>query len=119
MQLLTFFARREPSLPRDPDPIIPRRGYAARRMDVVLYRDQAASRSVGCYRWNLSSRPTRHSRHVMHNCFRYAMQWLDDLVFESDAGLIAHRELHLRLWPAGRVVPVSDANGERALLPIL
>lgn len=55
----------------------------------------------------------------MHNCFRYAVQWLDDLVFDSDAGLIAHRERHLRLWPGARVFPVSGVNGERALVAIL
>lgn len=119
MQLLTLYARREPSPLRELSPITPQRRHPARWMDVVLYRDQAASRQAGYYPWYLTSVPTRRSTHVMHNCFRYALQWLDDLSFDSNADLIAHREAHLRFWPGARVVPVCDVNGQRALAVLL
>ena len=73
-QLLTLFARYEPTT----DPVA--RAYLPAQQldkarDVQIYRDDACTQPAARYRFG-STRPTRSSRTVMHNCFRYALTWL-------------------------------------------
>ena len=72
--LLTLFARYEPTT----DPVckayLPAAQLKSAR-DVQLYRDNACTQPAARYGYGMT-RPTRSSRTVMHNCFRFALTWL-------------------------------------------
>lgn len=70
MELLTLFGRREPTT----DPVA--RAYGLSNLsDVVLYKDPQCTRPVARYHCDHSKKPTRRNKYVMHNCFRYRLQW--------------------------------------------
>jgi hypothetical protein len=48
------------------------------KLDVVLYHDQACTYLAARHPWYFSTKPTRRSKTVMHNCFRYLLVWLSD-----------------------------------------
>lgn len=48
-----------------------------RHFDVVTYRDQAATQRLGRYPWHYKSKPDKRRKHIMHNCQRYPLQWLE------------------------------------------
>lgn len=78
MHLLTLFARSEPTT----DPVCLRYLSSARlatATDVQLYYDPNCTKPAARYRFGMT-RPHRNSRTVMHNCFRYALQWLPAMV---------------------------------------
>lgn len=87
-------------------------------MDRVLYREPTATEQVGFYPWYYASGPNRRSTKVMHNCWLYELEWLDDLVFSSDE----EQRKHLASLPvlSGRVrmKEVSDVHGNRAFLAL-
>ncbi len=64
-----LFARREPD--RD----YARYGYS----QVALYAPGKIL-PVAVYPFHFESRPTRKQTRVMHNCFRYDLEWLPDLI---------------------------------------
>lgn len=49
----------------------------------------------------------------MYNGYRYCLQWLDDLSFESTAAMVLHRDEARGHRPGRRVVGVKDVNGQR------
>lgn len=71
MELLTLYGRREATT----DPVSVAHG-CGHRQDVVLYRDRACTMPVARYGWHLSNKPARRKKTVMHNCFRYRLQWV-------------------------------------------
>ena len=52
-----------------------KRGFFG-KLDTVIYKDAECTEQVVRYGWFSSSRPTRKSKTVMHNCFTYALTWL-------------------------------------------
>lgn len=70
-QLLTLFARREPTADR----VAIQQGLAHKE-DVVLYEDRECTKPKGRYSWDRSGRPRRNSKTVMLNCFRWNLQWV-------------------------------------------
>ena len=113
-KLLNLYIRREPNALRNSGPLVGTRSAAH---DLVLYRDQDATQQAGCYPWHGQSKPNRRSKRVMHNCWPFALVWLDDLKFESEQALQAHRtRMNLHLPPGTRSFPVTDSNGVKLLL---
>lgn len=76
-QLLTLFARHEPTT----DPICKQYlppALLTKATDVQLYRDSACTQPAARYRFGMT-RPTRSYKTVMHNCWRFALEWLPPL----------------------------------------
>jgi len=116
MHRLTLCARREPALlwEKFPAPGVERRRATA--CDVVLYRDQAATQECRWHPWyRPAGKHNRRSTTVMHNRFRFSLQWLDDLSFESTAAMLAYRTTARPHRPCPRVVDITDVNGLIAL----
>lgn len=71
MHRLTLYARREPTT----DPVSVACGCGHRK-DVVLYKDANCTTPAVRYRWDLSNTPRKRNKTVMHNCFRFRLQWI-------------------------------------------
>jgi hypothetical protein len=46
------------------------------KLDTVIYRDAECTEQLFRHNCFSSSRPTRRSKTIMYNCFRYALAWL-------------------------------------------
>lgn len=46
------------------------------KLDTVIYRDAECTEQLFRHNCFSSSRPTRRSKTIMYNCFRYALTWL-------------------------------------------
>lgn len=95
--LLTLYARREPATMRPHMHVSPH-GVPASKRDVVLYRDPQCQHQCSVYTWRMDSQPRRNSRKVMHNCYRFGLEWLDDLRCDASARAPSSRHTCLRRW---------------------
>ncbi|PKO66669.1 MAG: hypothetical protein CVU22_14880 [Betaproteobacteria bacterium HGW-Betaproteobacteria-16] len=118
MTLLTLYARREPSQLRACLLGSDTQFHPRTRMDLVIYRDAAATDQVALYPWYRESKPTRRSRIVMHNCFSYELEWLPDLVFADDEAMRLYEGSRLRFPSGMKTYAVVDTNGHHAILAV-
>lgn len=95
--LITLYARYEPALVRETlldamSSIVPG-GFAAtlRMRNVVLYADASALVEKAHFGSFDSQRPTRRSKTVMLNCWRWKLHWLPDLQCTTRAEIEALR----------------------------
>lgn len=72
--LLTLFARREPTT----DSFALSHGLKGKR-DVVYYRDREATEFAARIPWHYSNKPTKASKTCILNCYRWQLEWLEDL----------------------------------------
>lgn len=72
--LITLYARREPTTDTVCKQYLPPKLLKA-ATDIQLYYDPDCTRPAVRYRYGMR-RPTRSSRTVVHNCNRYALEWL-------------------------------------------
>lgn len=65
MELLTLYARKH--FHSD-----------GRAFDVIVSRDRDQRDRVAMYRAGMSNRPDRRFKTIVHNCYRWALEWLPD-----------------------------------------
>lgn len=118
MNLLTLYARREPSQLRSCLLDSDKQFRPSTRMDLVIYRDAAATDQVALYPWYHASKPNRRSRLVMHNCFSYELEWLPDLEFADDEAMRLYEGSRLRSPTGMKTYAVVDTNGHHAILAV-
>jgi len=70
--LLPLFARREPTT----DDVLLKRDPKAKKTDVVLYRDAACTQAMGRFPWYCNGRPTKRTKVVTVNCWRWSLNWV-------------------------------------------
>jgi hypothetical protein len=78
MNLITLFARREPTT----DDVVKRYAPNAKRFDVVLYSDRELTQRVAVFSW-FGTPPRTGQKSTMLNCFRYALTWMPRLEVHS------------------------------------
>lgn len=71
MELLPVFVRKEPTV----DTVAISHGLRGKQ-DTVYYRDETCTQKVARLPWHFSGHPTKRTRSVMLNCFRYAVRWV-------------------------------------------
>lgn len=80
MSLITVFARREPTHDSACKALERVRPGSTRKLrDVAIYRDADCTKLMGRFGPDAASRPHANSRHVMLNCYHWALQWLPPL----------------------------------------
>ncbi len=72
MNLLTVFARREPTTDDVARRYMPAR-QLARCRDTVIYRDRACRRFFCRIPWHYRANPRRNTRFITLNCFRWRL----------------------------------------------
>lgn len=70
-ELLTLYGRQEPTT----DAVSVAHGCGHQK-DVALYKDAQCTKPVARYGWYLSNKPTKRQKAVMHNCYRWRLQWV-------------------------------------------
>lgn len=70
MNLLTLFARKEPTT----DPVSIQYGQG-HKLDTVLYRDASCTILAARWPWYASNCPRRNQKRVTFNCFRWNLSW--------------------------------------------
>ncbi len=72
MELITVFARKEPTT----DDVTLKYGPQGKK-DTVFYRDRDCKHIFVRKPWYQSGQPTKATKTVQLNCFRWAVQWLE------------------------------------------
>ena len=79
MKLIPVYVRREPTT----DPVAIAHGI--KRSETVFYRDRLCN-AVFCRKpWYQSGHPRRNTKAVTLNCFRWAVNWVDDVATSGGA----------------------------------
>ena len=77
---LVLYARKEPTT----DDVLKKYAPNAKRYDVCLYKDEAATELYARYTWFSTPKPNKRTKTVSLNSVRWALIWLEDKKHERN-----------------------------------